>query len=268
MLSIQRRQAMLDYLAEHTFADIDALRAHTGASPATVRRDLRILSEGGYITRARGGATVATHSIGHERPYSARAREHLSEKRSIAQLAGTLILESEVLALDVGSSTLELAKTFLGRQRLTVFTASLPIAQVLTQSDVSVVMVGGVLRKKELSLAGRLAIETINQFHFDKFFLGTSAVSVDDGFTDFSIEDIELKKAIIARSKEVIALADGSKLGQVSFAKICDLEAVGCLITDAQADPAEIERLREAGLNVLIAGKSSAERAPAPESRA
>ncbi len=253
MLTAQRQQAIVDYIRKHTYADIDALSAELAISPATVRRDLRFLSERGIITRTRGGATLPMPGVGHEPPYVARAKERQVEKRAIAQLACTFIQEGEVVGLDVGSTTLELARQLAGRQRLTVFSGSFPVAQALTQGAVSLIMVGGLLRKRELALSGPLAVQTVNQFHFDHFFLGLAGITVEDGLTDFSIEDIEVKKAFIARSREVIALADSTKLGSVSFAKICDVDQVKCLITDAAADPAQVERLTNAGLTVLIA---------------
>ena len=150
---------------------------------------------------------MVVHGVGHEPPYVERARENLSEKRAIAQLASTFVHEGEVVVLDVGSTTFELAKLIRDRRNLTVFTASLPIAEVLAQSNVSVILVGGVLRKRELSLAGTMAIQIISQFNFDKLFLGTAGITVKSGFTDFGMDDVEVKKAFLSRSKQVIALA-------------------------------------------------------------
>ena len=254
MLAIQRQEAILDYLRKHTYADVDTLSTELGISPTTVRRDLRLLGEGGIIARTRGGAALPVVGVGHEPPYAARAKEHQPEKRAIAALARTILQEGQVVGLDVGSTTLEVAKLLPSHQRLTVFTSSLPIAEVLLQSAVSVILVGGVLRKKELAVSGPIAVQTINQFHFDLFLMGTAGVSLSDGLTDFSIEDIEIKKAFIARSTQVIALADSSKLGQVAFAKICDLERIQALFTDAGADPVQVEQLSEAGVRVRVAG--------------
>ncbi len=248
----ERKQQLLEYLTRHEFADVDSLAQAVEASPATVRRDLQELADRGAITRTRGGAALIINGFGHEPPYITRANENVAEKRAIAQLASTFIHEGEVIVLDVGSTTLELAKCIRDRHNVTVFTASLPIAQVLIQSDVSVILVGGILRKRELSLAGSVATQTISQFHFDKMFLGTAGVTVDDGFTDFGMEDVEVKKAFLVRSKHVIALADHTKLGQVSLATTAPLSAARTLVTDAQADPALVDALRQAGLDVLL----------------
>jgi DeoR/GlpR family transcriptional regulator of sugar metabolism len=256
-LPVERKQHLLDYLTQHEFADVASLARAVQASPATIRRDLQDLADKAIITRTRGGAALTARGVGHEPPYLARAKENLTEKRAIARVAATLIREGEVIALDVGTTTLELAKMIRERRNLTVFTASLPIAQVLAQSDVSVILVGGVLRKRELSLSGTLAIQMVSQFHFDKVFLGTAGITVNDGFTDFGMDDVDVKKAFLARCKQVIALADHTKLGQVSLVTTCPISAVSTLITDSQADSALLNELRQAGLQILVAANGN-----------
>ena len=177
MMPEVRRQRILNHLAEHAFADVDTLVQVLQASPATVRRDLNDLADRGIISRTRGGAALVVHGVGHEPSYLTRANEHVSAKHVIAQLAATFVQEGEVVVLDVGTTTLELAKAIRDRRHITVFTASLLIAQVLANSEASVVMVGGTLRKKEMSVAGPIPAQVISQFHFDRFFLGTAAVS-------------------------------------------------------------------------------------------
>lgn len=252
-----RRQQIIDYLAEHEFADVESLATAVQASPATVRRDLQNLAEHALITRTRGGAAFLGQGVGHEPPYVARANQNLMEKRAIAQLASTMIHEGEVIALDVGSTTLEFAKAIRNHRNLTVFTASIPIVQVLIQSEVSVIVVGGTLRKKELSVAGPIAVQTVSQFHFDKFFLGTAGLHPENGFTDFGMDDVEVKKAFVGCSKQIIALADHTKLGQISFATTCSLQKVHKLITDDGADATQVNLLRQAGLEVHLAPRHS-----------
>jgi len=249
----QRKKQILDYLSRHEFADVESLVSAVSASPATIRRDLQDLANRAVVTRTRGGAALVVHGLGHEPPYRARANENLAEKRAIAQLASTFVREGEVIGLDVGSTTFELARAIRTQRNITVFTASLPIAELLSQSDVAVMLLGGRLRKKELSLAGTVAVQIVSQFHFDKFFLGTAGVTVNSGFTDFGIEDVEIKKAFLTRSKELIALGDHTKLGQVSLTTTCPISAVHRLITDSKADPGQLRKLREAGLEVLTA---------------
>jgi multiple sugar transport system permease protein len=119
-----RREQILQILSERSFATAEELARLTGASLPTIRRDLQALAEEGLIVRTRGGASLGTPGIGHEVPYLTRARVQLPEKRAIARAALEFIREGDVIALDVGSTTFELAWLLRPRRNLTVFTAS------------------------------------------------------------------------------------------------------------------------------------------------
>lgn len=253
MLPEERKKRILAFLTQSEFANVESLSTAVNASPATIRRDLDELAARGAITRTRGGASLVSFGFGHEPPYLARVNDQPVEKRALAHLASVLVHEGEVIALDVGSTAFELAKALRNRRNLTVFTANLAAAQVLIQSEVSVIMVGGAVRKKEMSTAGPLAMQTITQFHFDKFFMGAAGITAADGVTDFGMEDVELKKAFIARSKETIAMADHTKLGRVLLVTTCPLSAVHRLITDANADALQVGALRQTGLEIILA---------------
>lgn len=248
----QRQQRIVEALSRDSHLEVGALARLLSTSSATVRRDLQVLAARGVVTRTHGGASLAGDEGMFEPAYVSRLNQNLLAKLAISRAASELVRDGDFIALDVGTTTLELAKA-LGRLRnITVFTASLPIALALAQTDVTVVLVGGALRKRELSIVGPIAAQLITQFHFDKYFMGTAGVSAIAGFTDFGLEDIEVKKAFIACSSQIIALADHTKLGRRSLAHICPLGAVNRLITDSSAEPAQIEPLRLAGLQVQI----------------
>ena len=253
MLPEERKQRILEYVSKYDFADVPALVKILHVSPATVRRDLQELSDRGLITRTRGGASLASKGVGHEPPFQIRSKENQAEKLAIAQFALNYVREGEVIGIDVGSSTLEMARLMRDHQKITVFSASLLVADILSKSEINIILVGGMVRKREMSVAGPIAAQIINQFYFDKFFLGIAGVTESDGFTDFSIDDVEVKKNFLAHSKEVIALADHTKLGRVSLTRICPLSTVNRLITDQKADPTQVEALKQAGLEVIIA---------------
>jgi DeoR family transcriptional regulator, fructose operon transcriptional repressor len=253
MLPEQRKQRILEYLSQNTFGDVPALVDMLRVSPATIRRDLSELADRGSIIRTHGGASLSVQGMGHEPSYHSRAKENVAAKQAIAALARKYVHEGEVIAIDVGSTALEFAKGLRDHRNITVFTANILVSEVLANSDVNVILVGGTLRKREMSVAGPIAVQIITQFYFDKFFLGTAGITIADGLTDFSVDDVDVKKAFLSHSKEVIALVDYSKLGRVSFAKICQLNRVSRLITDAAADPDFLEELEDAGLQIAVA---------------
>ena len=140
------------------------------ASPVTIRRDLEKLRKRGLIVRYRGGAMLAKSKFGHEPSLGEREDEFLPEKRAIGMAAAEMIEKGEVIALDIGTTTMELAKAIRSRENITVFTPSIPIATVFYHTNVKVYMVGGFLNQKEMSLGGPIARNVIRQYHFDKFF--------------------------------------------------------------------------------------------------
>ena len=158
MLPEQRKQWILDYLTDHSFADVSSLVEALQVSPATVRRDLQELADRGAVVRTRGGAALATKGVGHEPTIYTRSQVNVSEKRAIARVARDFVHEGEVIGLDVGTSTLELAKLLRDHKNITVFTTSLLIADVLAKSEVNVVLVGGTLRKREMCVTGAIAV--------------------------------------------------------------------------------------------------------------
>lgn len=232
---IRRHQQVLELLQEQPELSIQDLTERLGVSPATVRRDLTHLASQGLIQRVRGGA-MTTSPLGTEPSWVERGKRQLAEKRVIAQAAVGMVEDNQVIALDVGTTTLEIAKLLVGRANLTVFTASVMIAEVLARGRPTVYLVGGRLRARELSLAGPLARETIGRFHFDTFFLGAAGWSIDDGLVDFSIEDVEVKHAFIQASNRVIAVVDSGKYGRGSLMSIAKLSDVDHLITDDGLD--------------------------------
>ncbi len=247
-----RREQILQILSERSFVTTEELAKLTGASLPTIRRTLQTLAEEGVIIRTRGGASLGTPSIGHEIPYLTRARVQLPEKRAIARAALELIREGDVIALDVGTTTFELARLLRTRRNLTVFTASVPIAQILANTEIAVFLLGGQLRKKELSIVGPLALRMAAQFYYDRFFMGVAGLHPEAGCTDFSLDDVEVKKVFLERAREIIVLADHTKLGHVSFTAICPVQKVHRVITDVGANPQIIAQLRELGVEVQV----------------
>lgn len=248
-----RRVQLLNILSERSFVTAEELARLTQVSLSTIRRDLQALAEEGLILRMRGGASLGTPGVGHEIPYLTRARVQLVEKRAIARAALDFVWEGNVIALDVGSTTFELARLLRPYRNLTVFTASVPIAQLLANTEISVFLLGGQLRKKELSIVGPLALQMASQFYYDRFFMGVAGLDLKAGCTDFSLDDVEVKKVFLERSREIIVLADHTKLGHISFTTICPIQRVHRIITDARADPQKVAQLQEMGVEVIVA---------------
>jgi DeoR family fructose operon transcriptional repressor len=254
MLTAERRRHILEILATDERAEVADLAARFDVSESTIRRDLESLAQSGAIERTRGGAVPALRL---EPSYAQKRRSHEVEKLAIAQAAARLVEPGTSVLLDAGTTTLSVARALRGIRDLTVATTSLPIALELADRA-RVIVVGGALRDRTVALVGPLAERAIEQLHVDVAFVGTNGVAVGAGFTTPTWEEASVKARMIGAATTAVVVADGSKVGEITFARICDLGEVDLLVTDASAPPAELAALRTAGLRIEVAPQTVA----------
>ncbi|QRG68320.1 DeoR/GlpR family DNA-binding transcription regulator [Brevibacillus choshinensis] len=229
-MATDREKEILNFLNNKSPMTVEELAACLYVSEVTIRRDLTSMEKQGMIVRKRGGASLP--ELGFEPMFNQRQKKNIELKQAIAKYAASTIQEGEVIALDVGTTTAELARELTKRSGITVFTSCIQVASILAKSDLQVYMIGGLIRKSEMSMVGSIALETIMKFNFDRFYLGVAGISLKAGITDYSIEETEIKRAFIHRSKEVIALVDRTKFGESSLIKVCEGEQIGEMITN------------------------------------
>lgn len=248
-----RQQAILQLLETQGVVRVAELCERFGVSEMTVRRDLNELEQAGLIRRTHGGA-VSARGRSFEPPYLVRAHTNQSQKERIGRVAASLVQDGDSVALDVGTTTLEVAHALRDKNNLTVLTHSLHIAHVLAGHPlIRLIVVGGVLRPGELSLVGHLAERAYREFHVDKLFLGVGGLSVEAGLTEYNLEDALVKQAMLQSAKERIVVADASKLERVAFARVAALSDIDILVTTSEADPSILKRIEEVGVRVLLA---------------
>jgi DeoR/GlpR family transcriptional regulator of sugar metabolism len=253
MIYFERKEKIMSILYQKGSVTISELVQTLGASIATIRRDLTKLVEEGLITRYRGGVTLPDTGYGHEPPLKERGTKNLDLKKIIGETAADLIKGRETIGIDIGTTTLELAKALLEHNDLTIFTYSIPIVYMLSHSKINVYLTGGLLNPKELCLGGSIPREIIKQYHFDKFFLGAAAIDEKGEISDFGIDEIEIKRTFIENSREIILLIDSSKFGKKSFKTICSLEKINTIVTDENIDPKFVDNFSKKGVKFIIA---------------
>jgi len=252
MLSDERRQAILHLLDTRGNVTVAELGAQFEVSEMTIRRDLDELERQGLLRRVHGGA-VRGRGRSYEPAFLIRSGMRQAEKERIAAAAADLVQSGDSIALDVGTTTLEVARRLKGKRDLTVITPSLRIANQLAEmQDLRLILPGGLLRPGELSLVGALAEETFRQFYVDKLFMGIGGIDLEAGLTEFNLEDALVKKAMLRAAKEIIVVADASKFGVVTFSVVAPLQVVNRIITDNSISPAYVERLRERNIEVIV----------------
>lgn len=253
-MSVEARQEfILKELGERGEVSVATLSRERHVSEMTIRRDLEALERQGLLRRVHGGAISAV-SRGYEPPYALRAGRGAEAKVRIARLAASLVGDGEALVLDVGTTALELARAIAGRTGLTVLTPSLRATELLTPNpDLRVIVTGGIVRPGELSLVGDLAERAFADLHCDVAYLGAGGVDASVGVTEFNLDDARVKRAAIASARRCVVLADASKLDRIAVARVCPIERVDVLITDADAPEPVVAQLRDRDVEVLVA---------------
>lgn len=251
--ALARRESILNLLSERGFVSVVEIAEMFDVSEMTARRDLQRLDESGLIRRTHGGAAWSASGTGYDPSFDTRRREQAEAKQAIGRYVAELIANGDTVGIDVGTTTLEVADALTRRQGLTVFTASVPAALALLDSDAEIYLLGGRLRKQELSLVGGTTIDQLSAYHLDKAVLGAGGLSNQHGLTDSSIEDTAVTQALISRARYRILAIDHTKFERVALAHIAPLDVIDCLVTDREPRPETMEILAANGIEIHVA---------------
>jgi DeoR/GlpR family transcriptional regulator of sugar metabolism len=249
----ERQQIILERLERHGQVRVAELTREVAASEMTIRRDLEALERDGLLTRVHGGATIVG-SRSFEPPYALRARVELEAKHAIAEAAVELVREGDTVIVDGGTTGLAIARALRGRRNLTVCTTSFRVAvELLDAPEIRLMIAGGTIRPGERSITGELAEAAFANLRFDVLFLTASGVSIADGVTEWNLDDARVKRAAAASARRCIVVADATKLSHTAFAKVCDIDAVDVLVTDARTPQQFAKALAERDVHVILA---------------
>ena len=257
MVPSARHRQIVELVQKNGSVTVTELCEMFDVSDMTIRRDLRELNREGLLRRVHGGA-VSNLGRSYEPPYHLRTGRQTTAKLVIGRAAAQMIQDGDSIALDIGTTTLEIVRHLQDKRNLTIITASVPIANEIVSNlsldgGVRLILTGGIVRPGELSMIGHIAEETYRGLHVDKAFIGVGGVSVENGLTEYNLEDSLVKRPLIKNAQQRIVVADSSKLGQTTFATFADLSAIDVLITDSGASPDFIESLAETDIDIVIA---------------
>ncbi|GAB3273835.1 DeoR/GlpR family DNA-binding transcription regulator [Sinomonas notoginsengisoli] len=244
-----RREEIYRLATTAGLTSVEELSQRFQVTASTIRRDLALLNEQGKLARTYGGALA----IGAHPEASLRQRigEAFEEKQAIARWAAAQVQPGESVLLDGGSTVGALAHALRGHTNLTVTTPALNTVQELSDSPgIQVDCLGGRLRSVSQTFVGPLAEAALERLSFDRVFLGADAVTADDGICEADQAQTRLKELMARRGANVYVLADSSKLGQRPFHAWVRLPVPWTLVTDAAADPQQVELFHRAGVHV------------------
>jgi DeoR family fructose operon transcriptional repressor len=253
MFAEERKQTIVDLINSQKKVTVQELSERFGASGGTIRNDLRELEERGLLKRTHGGAITLDRSS-FERGSAEKEVMHYAAKLAIARKALELIDDGDTIALDTGTTTMELARLLGSKKDLLVVTNDLEIALEAEKHDgTTVVLTGGTLRRLYHCTIGPQAAQQLHDLRVDKTFLAANGISVEAGITTPNIDLADIKRKLIDIAKETILLGDSSKIGRVSFKRVAGLQEISLLLTDSGLSATQQEKLREAGVCFLMA---------------
>lgn len=229
-----RRNAILNLIHENDKVLVADLVNMFEVSEVSIRKDLSALEDRRLLLRVKGGAiNIAQSGDNGDLPVSHKKGLNSEEKQAIGRYAASLISDGEIIFLDSGTTTMEIARNLGHLKNLTVITNALDIAVALVPNEkINLIILGGTIRPMSYSTVGVLAEGSLKNLYCDKLFLGVDSISIKNGISTPSIEEASLNQQMLTSAKEIIAVFDSSKVNKRTFAYIASLEEIDAIVTD------------------------------------
>src|SRR6185503_14155436 len=249
----ERQKQILSWLIRQGRLSVTEIVHQFSISEATVRRDLESLASQGKAQRVHGGV-IAIEQAPPELPILERANEQPDDKARIGLSTANLIRDKETVFLGSGTTVLEVARNLRNRKNLTVITNSLPVLNMLAGlAEITVIAVGGMLSESEMSFIGHITEQALTEVRADKVIMGTRCLSLEHGLTNDYLQETLTDRAILKIGREVIIVADHTKVNRVATALLAPLDVMDTFVTDAKADRKFLQALKKQGTNVIVA---------------
>ena len=252
----KRRERILRELREQGSVQVDKLASAFSVSSQTIRQDLNFLAKLGTAARSYGGAVLRdAQSPAPEAPLETKKQLFAAEKSSIGRIAAALIQAGDSIILDSGTTTLQIAANIPSGVDVTVVTNDLAIANELAGHEgLQLLMLGGALRRKNMSLFGTQAERAVQELSVDKLFLGVDGFDMQKGVTTHFEPEAILNRMMCEAATEIIVVTDSSKFGKVCLHKIIEPGRITKLITDERVGRDVVDELTRQGVEVVLAG--------------
>jgi DeoR/GlpR family transcriptional regulator of sugar metabolism len=252
-----RRELIAALVTEQGFCTVTELAQRLEVSEMTVRRDVSQLLEAGRIRTFHGGVSAVSPMEIVGTNYSERNDAYARQKRAVAERAAAEVQPASVIAIDAGTTMAHVAQLLRSTDsKMTAITASLPVVTALAPNSlVDLICLGGILHPESLSFAGPVTLAAIANLHIDMLFLAASGMGERGAFCGNGFDAIT-KRALIDAADRVVLVADSSKFSRTATVRICGWDAIDELIVDGGAQPDDLDRVRSAGVEVVIASST------------
>jgi DeoR family transcriptional regulator of aga operon len=252
-----RSDQIMKVLLRAGTVSVEDLVAQTGSSAPSIRRDLTRLEQRGLIRRTHGGAGLVEpllyEPFRHDTSFQAREMRHADEKRRIGLAAAELVQQDEIIGISAGTTTTQVGRSLRHRAGVHVVTNAINIGMELcNQPSITTTLTGGTLAWAwAFALAGPQALLTLEGLRLDKVFLSVTGLSLEKGATTLEVEEAIVSRKMLQEAKQVIVVADSSKIGKSGPGVICSLAQVHVLVTDTNLSGSKRKQFEKQGLQVI-----------------
>lgn len=253
LLAEERRAKILQTVRSRGWVRVNDMASQFNTSAVTIRNDLNELHQRGLLLRSHGGAVIRDPIL-RESPVHERLKAHSEEKRRIGAVAATIIQDGEIIILDSGTTTLEVAREIKKKQSLQVITNGVNIAaELLDASGVRTFLVGGTVRGESASIVGRSTEDMFEQFSADKLFLSGAGCDPDFGVSGANLEEVTVNLAMLRVAREIILVADASKFSKRGMSRIVLFSEIDTVISDTSLSEEMQAKVRSHGCDLILA---------------
>ena len=247
-----RHQFILEKLKKEGKVNIIDLVEEMGVSGVTIRKDLKLLEDKNLLFRTHGGGSL-NNPYAVDRPIYEKEFINSDEKKKIAKAAIELIGQTDSIMIGSGTTVFELARSLHPTKHLTVITPALKVGLELSnRPNVEVLQLGGLIRQNSSSVAGAHAMSVLDDISCSILFLGVDGIDIDFGITISNISEATLNQKMIETAQTIVILADSTKFDRRGLGRICSLEQVHYIITDAKVSKNTVKAIEEKDVKVII----------------
>lgn len=241
----EREEQILNILSEYDSIPLTKLSEQLFVSLPTLRRDLIKLEKKGLILKKYGSVSLIKNPADAQIAFSFRAEEQNASKYIMAKQAVQRIKEGNTIMLDAATSTYFIVPYLTELKNIIVITSGAKTALLLAQYGIPNICTGGRMINRSFSYTGPDALETVNHYNADIAFVSCRGVSKEGLVTDNSIEENEVRRAMLKRAKQRFLLCDGQKLGKTCLHNLGSLSDFDDVICDIALPKELSEQLKK-----------------------
>ncbi|MDM5153386.1 DeoR/GlpR family DNA-binding transcription regulator [Bacillus sp. DX1.1] len=253
----ERRKYILDELEKYNRVMVNDLAKALNVTTETIRRDLDMMHKEGKLTKIHGGAVKKKdHTI--EFYFDKRRSENIEEKRKIAMEASKLVEDNDIIAIEIGTTTMQILDFIHDKKNLTILTNSIPAVNKVIELkeqydsfDCKLIVFGGMLNSNSLALSGDVMLNYLDHFTVNKLFASCDGISLEKELTCSYIEDAQVFQQLKKNAKQVVMMIDESKFNLTKFYKSGNFDDIDALYTNAKLDEVWQNVLISKGIEVI-----------------